>query len=462
MVKLPLRRKSRLTRLESMNLSNAAFMPMGGPQAHVELKSTLARNTGSMFLGQGLRLGIQALYFILIARSLGVRNYGAFIGTLGLVGIASPFATLGSGDLLVKHVSRDRTGFATNWGNSLATTAVSSSVLFVAVVLLSHFVLPATIPSRLVLLVAGSDLFGLSVIGICGKAFQAFERLDWTAALTTLASASRLAGAVALVAIRHHPSALQWGYFYFSSTTVAAAAALLIVTVRLGPPEFMLWRSVANIQEGFYFSAGLSAQTIYNDIDKTMLARFSTLDATGIYGAAYRLIDVGFVPVSSLLAAAYPRFFRIGADGINASLRYAKRLLLGALGYSVVAGAGLFSCASIVPRVLGPEYSRTVEALRWLSLLLVLKALHYFLSDALTGAGYQRLCAAIQAGVALFNVLINLWIIPMYSWRGAAWSSIASDALLACGIGTAAFTLSRRSRPVDGQICAPTTEVREA
>jgi O-antigen/teichoic acid export membrane protein len=50
--------------------------------------------------------------------------------------------------------------------------------------------------------------------------------------------------------------------------------------------------------------------------------------------------------------------------------------------------------------------------------------------------------------VAVFNILINLWLIPAYSWRGAAWSSIASDALLACLMGSAVFVLSRRSRPV--------------
>ena len=43
-------------------------------------------------------------------------------------------------------------------------------------------------------------------------------------------------------------------------------------------------------------------------------------------------------------------------------------------------------------------------------------------------------------------MLINLWIIPAYSWRGAAWSSIASDALLMFSIGTAAFVLARRAR----------------
>jgi hypothetical protein len=48
--------------------------------------------------------------------------------------------------------------------------------------------------------------------------------------------------------------------------------------------------------------------------------------------------------------------------------------------------------------------------------------------------------------VAVFNVLINLWIIPLYSWRGAAWSSLASDALLALGTGLAVFMVARREK----------------
>jgi O-antigen/teichoic acid export membrane protein len=409
-------------------------------------KSRLARNTVWMTLGQGLRLVIQALYFVLIARSLGAANYGAFVGVVALVGIVYPFATLGSGNLLVKNVSRDANLFGLYWGRALATTAVSSSVLFSAVLFLSHFALPGSIPFRLVILVAGSDLFGLSIIQLCGQAFQTFERLNWTATITVMGSASRLTGALILVALHHHPSALQWGYLYFCSTWVVATAALVLVSMKVGAPRFRLWKSVAEMREGFYFSAGLSAQTIYNDIDKTMLARLGTLEAAGIYGAAYRLIDVTFVPIQSLLAAAYPNFFRTGVAGISATLGYARRLVWGALAYSIAACVAILLCAGIVPIILGPEYNATAEALRWLSLLPVLKVLHYFLSDSLTGAGYQGVRTCIQAGVALFNVLINLWIIPAYSWRGAAWSSIASDALLMCSIGAAAYVLARRAR----------------
>jgi O-antigen/teichoic acid export membrane protein len=419
-------------------------------------KSTVARNTVWMSVGQEFRLVIQAAYFIEIARSLGASNYGAFIGVVALVGVAYPFGALGGGNLLVKNVARDKTLFAAYWGRAIVVMAAASSALLVAVIFVSHVVLPASIPLRLVFLVAGSDLIGLNIVGICGQAFQAFERLNWTATINALISASRLTGAVILIGINAHPSALQWGYVYFCSTTAVAVTASLLVRVKLGAPKFTWPRSAAELREGFYFSSSLSAQTIYNDIDKTMLARLSTLDATGIYGAAYRLIDVSFAPISALLWSTYPNFFRAGAKGIASSFSYAKPLLLRALTYSTAVCAIVLLTAGIVPYILGPEYARTTEALRWLAPLPVLRGLHYFLSDSLTGAGHQGVRTAIQAGVAVFNVLINLWIIPAYSWRGAAWSSIASDGLLVCGTAAAVFILSRRAKPAVADAVAST------
>jgi O-antigen/teichoic acid export membrane protein len=414
--------------------------------APLSRNSSLARNTAWMLLGQGLKLLIQALYFTVIARSLGAQNYGAFVGVVGLVGILSPFGTLGSGYLLIKNVARDPNQFSKNWGRALATTFFSSSILFGIVMLLSRFMLPSTIPMRLVMCIAASDLFGLSITGICGQAFTAFERLKWTASINVMLSTIRLAAAASLVAVHHSPSVLQWGKFYFGSTGIAALLALSLVVVKLGAPRFSLSRSAAEAREGFYFSISQSAQTIYNDIDKTMLARLGTLEATGIYGAAYRLIDVSFAPVASLLVAAYPNMFRAGIGGISAAFAYAKPLILRALVYASFVGIAVLVGAGIVPYILGKEYRLTAEALRWLAILPAFKVVHFFLSDALAGAGYQGLRTLIHAGVAVFNVLINLWIIPAYSWRGAAWSSIASDALLLCGTGAAVLVLFRRSQ----------------
>jgi O-antigen/teichoic acid export membrane protein len=64
-------------------------------------------------------------------------------------------------------------------------------------------------------------------------------------------------------------------------------------------------------------------------------------------------------------------------------------------------------------------------------LLPALRSLHLSAGDTLTGAGYQRYRSGAQLAAAAFNFGLNLYFIPAFSWRGAAWSSLLTDALLA-------------------------------
>lgn len=391
---------------------------------------SLARNTLWMLLAQGLRVILQAVYFVIIARALGAEQYGAFVGATALVSILAPFASLGCGNLLIKNVSRNRDLFREYWGNALLMIFSSGLVLIIIVLCIAPFFLPKTISLLLIFIVALTDLIFARILDVAGQAFQSVMWLSKTAQLNILPQVTRLIAAFAFVRFLPNSGALAWTFFYLISTAVSALLGVLLVHRDLGYPKLALSRLKPEITEGFYFSVSLSAQTIYNDIDKTMLARLSTLEATGIYAAAYRLIDVAFVPVRSLLAAAYAKFFQQGSTGIGGSINLAKRLTPIAGTYGASAGIGLFLFAPIVPYVLGHEYAGAVEALRWLAPLPFLKAMHYFAADTLTGAGFQGVRSIVQVIVAVFNVLVNLWLIPLYSWKGAAWSSLASDGIL--------------------------------
>jgi O-antigen/teichoic acid export membrane protein len=291
-----------------------------------------------------------------------------------------------------------------------------------------------------------SDLLVAPYVGVAAAAFWSLERLGWTAALNVFASLMRLTG-IAVIVILHRPTVMAWSVAYVVASTVSSIVGLGCVLWFLGMPKLGLRRIKGELREGFYFSVSLSAQSIYNDIDKTMLARLSTLEATGIYAAAYRLIDVAFIPVKALLIASFPGFFREGRGGMLAATHYGRRLLKRIVPYPLFAFVALFIGAPLVPRVLGHQYAQVTEALRWLAVLPLLKTFHYFIADSLTGAGYQGLRTLVQIGVAVFNVLINLWIIPAHGWRGAAWSSIASDGLLALALWFAANRLARGSHP---------------
>lgn len=389
------------------------------------------RNTVWLTLTQVIRIVPQAIGFVMLARLLEATGYGEFLGVAALVGIVSPFAGLGGGNILIKNAARNPALFGKYWGNAILLTLLSGTALLLLVIVVGWCILPSSVPLLLVLLIAASDLFLSRLLIISGQAFQAFERLERTAQLDLLFQFCRLAAVVVLIVVPSRHSPVEWGALYLASTAICAGVAIWLVCRELGRPLLVLDWTWGELREGFYFSVSLAASNIYNDIDKTMLTRLSTLKSAGIYGVAYRAIDLAFTPVRSLLQACYARFFQHGESGIRSSLKFALRFLPIAAAYGAAVGIALVVAAPLVPWILGAEYGDTIIALRWLALLPLLKVLHYFAADALTGAGHQGLRSSVQVAVAIFNVLINLWLIPAYSWVGAAWSSLASDGLLA-------------------------------
>src|ERR1700748_2066028 len=72
-----------------------------------------------MLYGQGIAVAFQALYFILIGRTLSSNEYGAFVGVVALVNVLSQFSSLGMEMILVRNISRDPSTFAPTWGMAL-------------------------------------------------------------------------------------------------------------------------------------------------------------------------------------------------------------------------------------------------------------------------------------------------------------------------------------------------------
>jgi O-antigen/teichoic acid export membrane protein len=427
--------------------SAAAAAPVQAPARRRVLRpGSLARNSLWMLSGQVTRALVQALYFICVARALGVEGYGAFLSVTALAAILLPYVGWGAGNLMVQHTARDASVFRAWWGYAIEITLATGALALLLATAVGALLLPRSVPLGLVLSVAAADLIFLRLLDVAAQAYQAFERLRRTAQLQVLPSAFRLAAAALMLLLAGRSSPLLWGVLYLASTAVCAVLVVALVSVELGTP--VLRRSVRLQQSrtGFFFAVGQSAQGIYNDIDKTMLARLGELSAVGLYGAAYRMVDVAFVPVRAVLFAAYARFFEHGRTGIEATFAFARRLVPGAAAYSVAAGLALYLAAPLLPLVLGREFESTVQAVQWLSVIPFLRALHYFAADTLTGADRQGVRSAVQVSVALANVGLNLALIPRYSWRGAAVASLICESLLVAGMWTSVWMVRRSMR----------------
>ncbi|MGO9434829.1 MAG: flippase [Terracidiphilus sp.] len=392
--------------------------------------SRMGRNAGWMLIGQGLNLLLQTGYFILLARLLGVREYGVFAGAFAFVAMATPYSTLGSGLLFVRYVGTDHSKFAAYWGNVLLSSAVAGSILTTALCLIApHFLNTAS--ASLVMLVGIANCIFAQLVGSMGFIFQAFELLRLTALLNLLTNAFRLLAVATMAAVLPRASAEQWAIATVYISIFAAVVGFLVITKRFGRPRFFPRMFVAHAMEGLGFSLGWSAQSAYNDIDKTLLSHYGLNTQNGIYTAAYRIVDVATTPIVALDAAALPRYVRDSAKDLRSvpplAIRLAKRASLAGL----VASGALFLTAPLIPLVMGHGFAETVLALRWLCLLPAMRGIHYLTGCALTGMGFQRFRTISQLCVAALNFGLNLWLIPRYGWLGAAWVSLASDGSLA-------------------------------
>ncbi len=391
--------------------------------------SSLLRDATHLSIGLSLRLVIQAGYFVLLARSLGPDAYGAFVAVVAMAAVLGPFSGMGTGNLFIKNVRSDKREAAICWGNGMLLTVVSGTLFSAIVVGLSYFFHLKTSPS-VVTLVCLSDLVFMKVTELAAFGFAASNRMKQASIQSVVLSLLRLAGIASLLVVAHQVTLHQWVEVYLLAGLLGMIYAVWKGSQLWGRPSIDLPALREDVSEGVFFSIGSSATTIYNDIDKIMLSKLSDLASTGVYAAAYRVIDVSLTPVRSLVSAAYPQFFHKGAGGMRATYPYALSLIAKASAYGFLTFAGIWILAPVLPHILGSKYDAVVPALRWLALIPFLRCFHVFLGDALSGGGLQRMRTGIQVVVALINIGLNLVILPRYSWRGAAWTSLGCDGLL--------------------------------
>jgi O-antigen/teichoic acid export membrane protein len=281
---------------------------------------------------------------------------------------------------------------------------------------------------------AFSELVFARVVELAIQAFQAHDQLHKTANIGVGLSLARLAAVGGFAASGVHRSASTWSLWYAGATIVVAAASVCLMLKQLGMPRYQAGDARRHVRDSVAFSIGQASKTVYADIDKLMLSRIVGAGAAGIYTAAYRVVALAFTPVQAFVYSHNTRFYREGQASASRVWRFACRPFPVLAGYSALVGVGLFVAAPILPYILGTSFASAVNALRWLCLLPLVQTVHLLYGDALMGTGRQGVRGLLQLGTAGVNVGLNLWLIPRYSYRGAAVASIVAEGLLGIGV----------------------------
>jgi O-antigen/teichoic acid export membrane protein len=408
------------------------------------------------FASQGGQIIVQAASFLLLAKSLPVRDLGAFVGICAVTSILTPFAAMGTVNTLIKHVSRQSEQMAERWNNAVSASFWFGLLASLVAAVACRLLLPKSVPTYAIVALIFTELLAWRWTQLIGMTLQGLHEIDRKSQLEMLVICARAGATLTffLLSARHRTMA-TWLAIYCGTGVLVAGVSMWRSVVRFGRPNLRRLPRAEELKEGFGFVLSPLTQTVNNDADKFLLARLADLSTTAVYGTAYRILSAAFVPVQALLTVTYPQFFRQGRHGIRQASRLATAWLPGALLYSSAAGVVLFLCAPVVVKILGPGYAETVSILRWLAVLPALKSVQFFCADSLTGADFQSLRVAVQSLVAVTNILLNVVLIPQHGWWGAVAATLISDTLLAFLLAACVIRLHNREQISDQELACP-------
>jgi O-antigen/teichoic acid export membrane protein len=373
-----------------------------------------------------------ALYLVL-ARRLGVDEFGRYVFAFSFTLLFSIVADLGVNTVFTREVSRTPARARALLGVALPLKAALGAAALLAglgIAIWSHHPLPT------VLLIA-LFLLGLTA-NSCAALFEGMLKAQGRAGqagLTVLAQSITALTLGAILVFGTHAGALAGAGAYLAAGLVHLVAAARLSRDQWSRPSedapaepvlgpLAMLRASAPIALSGVFIA------LYFRVDSVMLHAMRGERDTGLYGGIYRFFEAFVLLSAAYRSVLFPIMAR-AADGPADQLRVLcrKSIRLHLLFTLAVATFFTFEAKPIVLLVLGAPYAAAAPALAMLMWALPGAYVADTLFHLLAAQGRQAQGTRAASATAVFNVVLNLALIPHFSFVGAAFATAASEAL---------------------------------
>lgn len=389
----------------------------------------ILRQTSWLFSAQLLGRVIGFFYTIFLARNFSVADFGLYSAALAYFSLVSAIADFGFNRYLIREVARDHLKSSTLLANisllRITFTAAIFAVFSLAIYSLDPDKLRVCLTQLAILAVLPQSI-ALTADAI----FVAREKLQFSAISLIVLNISTTLLGVWFVSSGFGPiggvSALLLGQIIYVGILVILLHRHHISFLSVVNSQILKTIIKGSLPYGLLGILGL----LYFRIDLLLLTYLQGNFAAGIYGAAYKFLEaIIFVP-SSLATALFPVLARLH-DRDHQSI---KRLYFQSLKLMFVAGlaimAGYILVLPTIIKLVLPNYLPAIEVLKILAFTIPFMFIHVPGAQVLLSTDrYLKQILLLSLGTLSFNIVLNLLLIPKYGFIGAAWITVASEAL---------------------------------
>ena len=391
---------------------------------------TIFKNMSWLLVSQIIASVCGFIWTILMARYLGVERYGIFGFATSFTAILVIIVDLGISTHIVRHIATDYDSAPKYLGNAIPLKVIFSIactiITLIALIIMNvdELVIKVTLLFTLEMIIK-------SYVNLFNGSFQAFEEGKYQGIGNTILHLILLV--FIIIAIFTDLGLYGIAVSYILANAIAFTYEYLMLTKHVTKPKYELdkefCKKITLLSIPFAVTGLL--YTIYYSIDIVMLTNMVGSYATGIYNATYKLISVLTLFYSVYTAVIFPvmsRYYKNDESLLLISFEKSIKYLM--LVIIPLAVATAFYSADVMHLIYGQSYkggASVLSILIWTVCLLFISGA----CNSLLNASHKEVSVTkIYAIAAVFNVVLNFFMIPHFSYDGAAITTVLSDILI--------------------------------
>ena len=392
--------------------------------------ATIIRNSIANYGRMIYRSGTAFVTIAIIARYLNPTTFGKYAFVVALVEVISVIASMGLPPIIIREVARDK-GKAPVLLTAGIILEVALSVLAMVIIVI---VFNLVASSREI--IWGAYICGIGMIlDIWGKFFAAFcqgyEKMEYNAYQTLIGQSVHVIFVI-LAAVGDFGLLGIFTALLLARLSSACYGCWIVFKKFARPEPSIKGMSLKFlVKEAYPLAITRILRRVDLRIGTLLLVAMKTKYEVGLFHAVYKIAQSLMFITESVSAAIFPVFSKFSVSSRSSlDLAYEKSfkfvLLMG------IPLAIFFSCFSkpAVILVLGREYAEASAVLQIFGWVIAIMFLNAFMEKMLISGNKQSLVATCTAIILGVNILLDIALIPRFSYTGAAIATLVSEIVL--------------------------------
>ncbi|MDO5836348.1 MAG: flippase [Methanobacterium sp.] len=374
----------------------------------------IVKNIGFSGVSQVIITIIGFVLIIYLARYLGEAEFGTYNLAIYFTSLFIPLADLGISQFMIRELARDKKRFDSFIICSVINIMGYSQEIINLVYLFGIY----TIISSFVLTFR--------------SIFQAYEKLEYTSLLIVVEKVFLIPLVVIFIIVGLNLKGIAYGYIISIILTFALGLYLLLRKIKKPKikVDFKLWKIF--FRNALPFGLNSLFTVSFVRVDTVILSYLKNDVAVGIYNAAYApLLAITSAFATMVVYSVYPvmsRYFISSKDVLKTStILTCKYMAIISLPMTV----GCFILAgNFINLFYGNQYQNAIFAFQILSLFIPLRLISSITGTFLTSINKQGIRTFCYMVGLIFNVILNIVMIPYLSYIGASIATVLSEILV--------------------------------